>query len=72
MWSTEFGQESLMATNLQIAARKVSSINPARGEVLREFECASECEVQAAVERARAAQPAWAAIDVRTRIAVLR
>ena len=61
-----------MATNLQIAARKVSSINPARGEVLREFECASECEVQAAVERARAAQPAWAAIDVRTRIAVLR
>jgi len=61
-----------MATNLQMAARKVSSVNPATGEVLHEFECAGQSEVQAAVERARAAQPAWAAIGVRTRVAVLR
>src|ERR1700683_5762021 len=61
-----------MSTNLQIAESKVSSINPATGEVLRELECASECDVQAAIERARAAQPAWAAIEVRPRIAVLR
>jgi acyl-CoA reductase-like NAD-dependent aldehyde dehydrogenase len=61
-----------MVTNLQIAARKVSSVNPATAEVLREFECAGESEVQAAVERAHAAQPAWAAIDVRKRVAVLR
>jgi succinate-semialdehyde dehydrogenase/glutarate-semialdehyde dehydrogenase len=61
-----------MATNLQIAAGKVSSVNPATGEVLRELECASESEVQGAVARARAAQPAWAAIDVRKRVAVLR
>jgi len=61
-----------MASDLQIAARKISSVNPATGEVLRELECASEPEVQAAVARARAAQPAWAGIGVRRRIAVLR
>ena len=61
-----------MATNLQVAVRKVSSVNPATGEVLREWECASESEVQAAVVRARAAQSAWAGIGVRKRIAVLR
>ena len=31
-----------MATDLQIAARKVVSINPATGEVLRELDCATE------------------------------
>jgi acyl-CoA reductase-like NAD-dependent aldehyde dehydrogenase len=61
-----------MATDLQIAVRKVSSVNPATGEVLRELECAGDDEVQAAVTRARAAQPAWADIGVRSRIAVLR
>jgi succinate-semialdehyde dehydrogenase/glutarate-semialdehyde dehydrogenase len=61
-----------LVTNLQIAARKVSSVNPATGEVLREFECASESEVQAVVARARAAQPVWAGLGVRKRIAVLR
>src|ERR1700683_73061 len=61
-----------MSTNLQIAESKVSSVNPATGEVLRELECAGESEVQAAVTRARAAQAAWVAIGVRSRIAVLR
>jgi acyl-CoA reductase-like NAD-dependent aldehyde dehydrogenase len=61
-----------LATDLQIAARKVSSVNPATGEILRELECASENEVQAAVARARAPQVAWAEIGVRRRIAVLR
>src|ERR1700683_3779036 len=61
-----------MSTNLQIAESKVSSVNPATGEVLREWECASESEVQAAVVRARAAQSAWAGIGIRKRIAVLR
>jgi succinate-semialdehyde dehydrogenase/glutarate-semialdehyde dehydrogenase len=60
-----------MATDLQIAARKVSSVNPATGEVLRELECASESEVQAAVARACAAQSAWAQIGVRRRVALL-
>ena len=62
----------IVATDLQIAVRKVSSVNPATGEVLRELECASETEVQAAVARARAAQAAWAEIGVQKRIAILR
>jgi acyl-CoA reductase-like NAD-dependent aldehyde dehydrogenase len=61
-----------MVTDLQIAARKVVSVNPATGATLREFECASEPEVQAAVDRARAAQPGWAELGVRKRIAILR
>jgi succinate-semialdehyde dehydrogenase/glutarate-semialdehyde dehydrogenase len=61
-----------MATGSQIAVRKVSSVNPATGAVLRELECASESEVQGAVARARAAQVAWAEIGVLGRIAVVR
>src|ERR1039458_6751565 len=61
-----------MATDLQIAVRKVVSVNPATGEGLRELECAGENEVLAAVARARAAQGAWVEIGVRRRIAVLR
>jgi|HubBroStandDraft_6_1064221.scaffolds.fasta_scaffold00045_57 acyl-CoA reductase-like NAD-dependent aldehyde dehydrogenase len=61
-----------MATDVQIAARRVSSVNPATGEVLRQFECASESDVQAAVTRARAAQTAWRDLGVRKRIVVLR
>jgi acyl-CoA reductase-like NAD-dependent aldehyde dehydrogenase len=61
-----------MATDLQTEVRTISSVNPATGEVLRRLECASDTEVRAAVARARAAQPAWADIGVRKRIAVLR
>lgn len=61
-----------MATDLQIAARKLASVNPATGEVLREIDCAGDLEVQAAVVRARAAQGAWAEVGLRRRIAVLR
>jgi succinate-semialdehyde dehydrogenase/glutarate-semialdehyde dehydrogenase len=69
----EIGRKfSEMATDLQIAARKISSVNPATGEVLRELDCAGADEVIAAVARARAAQVAWAKAGVRRRIAVLR
>ncbi len=61
-----------MATDLQIAVRKIASVNPATGEVLREFECAGEPEAQAAVARARAAQPAWAELGLGRRIGVIR
>ncbi|MGB7601364.1 MAG: aldehyde dehydrogenase family protein [Candidatus Sulfotelmatobacter sp.] len=61
-----------MGTELEVAVRKISSVNPATGEVLRELECASESEVRAAVARARRAQASWAAIGVRKRIAILR
>src|SRR5580693_6730532 len=61
-----------MGTDLQIAARKIVSVNPATGEVLLELGCASEDDVHAAVTRAHAAQPDWSAFGVRNRIAVLR
>ena len=61
-----------MATNLEIAARKISSVNPATGEILQELECASEADVFTAVERARSAQPLWAALGLKKRLAILR
>ena len=61
-----------MATDLQIAARRVASLNPATGEVLREFDCADEAEVCGAVVRAREAQRAWDGLGVRRRIALLK
>jgi acyl-CoA reductase-like NAD-dependent aldehyde dehydrogenase len=61
-----------MATDLQIAARKIASVNPATGEVLRELECVDERQVEAAVARARVAQTAWNELGLRRRIAVLR
>ena len=61
-----------MPADLQIATRKVTSTNPATGAVLREFECTSEAEVQAAVTRASRAQPGWAELGIRKRIVVLR
>jgi acyl-CoA reductase-like NAD-dependent aldehyde dehydrogenase len=61
-----------MTTELQIGVRKVASINPATGKALREFECATEIEVQTTVERARAAQSTWNDLAVRRRIAILR
>jgi len=62
----------VLMTDVQIAVCRVSSVNPATGEVLRELECASEVEVQAAVTRAHAAQRAWNDLGVRKRIAILR
>jgi acyl-CoA reductase-like NAD-dependent aldehyde dehydrogenase len=56
----------------EITIRKVASINPATGKALREFECASEIEVHAAVGRAHAARSGWNDLGVRKRIAILR
>src|SRR5256712_9974666 len=61
-----------MATDLQIAVRKVVSVNPATGEILREFECTTRAQVDAAMAGARAAQPDWNERGVRKRIAILR
>jgi succinate-semialdehyde dehydrogenase/glutarate-semialdehyde dehydrogenase len=61
-----------MATEPKVLTRLVTSHNPATGEVLGTFACASENEVHAAADRAQAAQPAWAALGVRQRIAILR
>ncbi len=61
-----------MASNLQIATRRVTPVNPATGEVLRQMECASASEVRGAVERARAAQPAWQTLGIKPRAQILR
>src|SRR3954454_15333087 len=61
-----------MATDLQIAVRRVASLNPATGETLREFDCADEAEVCSAVARGRDAQPTWESLGVRRRIALLK
>lgn len=61
-----------MATALEITLRKITSVNPATGEVLHEFECASDQEVHDAVARAHDLQPSWFGLGVRRRVAVLR
>jgi acyl-CoA reductase-like NAD-dependent aldehyde dehydrogenase len=64
-----------MATDIQFSqatSQKITSVNPATGEILREIECADQSQVQAAVARARSAQFAWAERGVKHRIAVLR
>jgi succinate-semialdehyde dehydrogenase/glutarate-semialdehyde dehydrogenase len=61
-----------MAIDLQIAAPKVVSLNPATGETLGEFKSATDADIHDAVARARAAQPAWNEFGVRRRVAVLR
>ena len=60
-----------MATDVQVALRKIASINPSTGEVLREIECASDAEVRNAVARARQAQKEWAAVSVGKRTKTL-
>ncbi len=48
--------------------RRLSLKSPATLESLGEIECASKEDVEAAVAKARAAQPAWAALSVEERI----
>jgi acyl-CoA reductase-like NAD-dependent aldehyde dehydrogenase len=61
-----------MATDVEIAVRKIASVNPATGEVLREWECAGAGDMQAAVARARTAQADWNAVGVEKRVQILR
>lgn len=59
-----------MSTNA-IAVDRIVNRNPATGEVLSEHVINTPEEVRAAVASARAAQPAWAALGVSHRIAIL-
>src|SRR3989475_12713030 len=61
-----------MPTNVQVPVRTVASVNPASCEVLREFACAGEVEVHAAVVRSRAAQTQWCEAGSRRRVENLR
>jgi succinate-semialdehyde dehydrogenase/glutarate-semialdehyde dehydrogenase len=61
-----------MAGNLQTAVSRVVSTNPATGEVLGEWECASAAEVRSSVALAREVQPHWNEQGVERRVAILR
>src|SRR5438128_6016631 len=60
-----------MAVETEIAARKIVVRNPATGEALREFQCASDDDVQHAIRRARVGQGSWRDTPVRERLVVL-
>ena len=70
--ATDLHIAAAQSTDLQIARRTVLSRNPATGDVLREFTCASEQDVHEAVTRAHLAQTSWFELGTRKRIAVLR
>lgn len=57
---------------MEVTTEKLTSIDPATREVIAEFAAASPAELAAALERARRAQPEWAALPVRERVAYLR
>ncbi|HVP56384.1 MAG TPA: aldehyde dehydrogenase family protein [Candidatus Eisenbacteria bacterium] len=62
-----------MSSITQVATREtLISTNPATGEGLDELACATPQEVHEAVRRARQAQPEWAALPVKQRVAVLK
>jgi succinate-semialdehyde dehydrogenase/glutarate-semialdehyde dehydrogenase len=61
-----------MSTDPQLAPRRIASVNPATGELLREFVCTDAPDVLASVARAGAGQDAWAELGVRRRIEILR
>ncbi len=59
-------------TEAKVVAQRLAVRNPATGELLQEFDCATPDQVRAAVGRARAAQPAWAERELRDRVAVVK
>ncbi|MDT8068772.1 MAG: aldehyde dehydrogenase family protein [Terriglobia bacterium] len=61
-----------MTTSTIDIRAKLLNRNPATGELLSEHPIAPADEVRASVLRARAAQPAWNALGINRRIAVLR
>ncbi len=60
-----------MAIGVEFAVSRIASVNPATGEVLGELDSAGPTEVRAAVARARSAQSAWGASDIRDRLRLL-
>ena len=60
-----------MATETQVVLRRIASVNPSTGEVLRQLDCASESDVRDAVESARAAQVDWAAVGLHQRLKII-
>src|ERR1035437_5536339 len=59
-------------TKVAVGNSTIISANPATGEVLAELACANPGDIQAAVLRAKQAQPTWEATPVGERVALLR
>lgn len=55
-----------------LALPKIQSIDPATGELWREYDAAAPQQVQAAVGRAHAAQRPWASLPIKARMAPVR
>ena len=62
----------MSTTTVLAAPETLISTNPATGEKLGELPCATPQDVREAVARARKAQPAWAALPVKDRVALLK
>lgn len=61
-----------VANQPAVPTRPVESRDPATGELWKSFEAIGAAGVTAAVERARAAQPAWAGLPLALRVRALR
>jgi succinate-semialdehyde dehydrogenase/glutarate-semialdehyde dehydrogenase len=61
-----------MSVGTEIASRRIAVHNPATGDILREFECASPAGVNICVTRARAAQQDWRALPIKQRLEPIR
>lgn len=64
-------QEPALTAHVSAPPRAVESRDPATGEVWRRFDAPQSMDVVRAVEKAREAQPAWAAMPVRERARVI-
>lgn len=70
-----FEQQRLYIDGRYVEATSAStfeSVNPATGEVLAELQCASQADVDKAVESATAGQKVWAALTAMQRSRILR
>ncbi|MBO0910265.1 MAG: aldehyde dehydrogenase family protein [Acidobacteria bacterium] len=61
-----------MATDVELGARPIRVVNPATGELLREFAGTTPAEVAAAVARARLAESEWRKQPVARRLGIVR
>jgi acyl-CoA reductase-like NAD-dependent aldehyde dehydrogenase len=61
-----------MPTEVELAVHKITSRNPATGELLGELDCANESDVRVAVAQAKSAQLAWTKLGLRRRISILQ
>jgi acyl-CoA reductase-like NAD-dependent aldehyde dehydrogenase len=61
-----------MPVSAEIASRRISVLNPATGELLREFGCSDAAEVNDCVARSRAARPDWQGLPLKRRLELIR